>query len=131
MSPPLDEICALGERDDHGDTFGCATAVTPEGGVDAEIANDWGDDADVFRFVLPGSPTTDLWRVEVATSGALDVFGVLFDRHGERLAQADSGGSGGNLRLTRILSPGVYFVRIEGSLRAEGAYRLKLGVSAP
>jgi hypothetical protein len=126
------EICALGELDDYGDTFGCAAALRPQVTVQGEIGNGWGDDADVFRFVLSGSEATDLWRVEVVTSGDAEIVGTLFDRSGERLSQAVSDGSGGNLGLIRILRPGVYFVRVEGSQQAEGSsYRLKLEVSAP
>jgi hypothetical protein len=128
---PMAALCGTGEVDDHGDTFACATTLAPGRTVAGEVANDWGDDVDVFRFVLPGSPAVDLWRVELVTTGATETQGALFDRRGwSRLARS-GGGRGGNFRLVQVLRPGVYYVRVEGAQGAEGPYGLRLEVSAP
>jgi hypothetical protein len=123
-------LCGTGETDDHGDTFACASILVPGRQVTGEIGNGWGDDADVFRFVVPGSPGVDLWRAELITTGATAGAGVLFDHRGSRLAQGDAGADGG-FRLVEVLSPGVYYLRVEGGFRAEGPYGLGLEVSEP
>ena len=123
-------LCGTGETDDHGDTFACASILVPGRQVNGEIGNGWGDDADVFRFVVPGSPGVDLWRAELITTGATAGAGVLFDHRGSRLAQGDAGADGG-FRLVEVLSPGVYYLRVEGGFRAEGPYGLGLEVSEP
>ncbi len=122
-------ICGLGQQDDHGDTFGCATALQPQVAMLGEVANDWGDDADVFRFVLAGSKL-DLRQVDVSLAGETDGVATIFDRHGIRLGQQNFGDSEDS-RWTGFLQPGVYFVRVEGGSRPEGTYGLMLDVSVP
>lgn len=117
---PWPDLCRQGEGDDHGDTLTCATPLDPDRTVAAEIRNRWGDDADVFRLRL-----TELRTVEVATSGDADTFGSLYDRHGHRLATDDDGGAGRNFRIVKTLSPGLYYLRIEGPHAAEGCYLLE------
>ncbi len=118
------------ELDDHSDTFPCATPLSPGDEVTAELGNGWGDDHDVFRFVLGGSHGSDLWRVRLGTTGDTDTFGGLYDRSGQRLARDDDGGVGANFRIVRTLSPGLYFVRVEGRHRAEGPYALRVEAAA-
>ncbi len=121
----LDAMCRSGEVDDHGDTFACATAVDPGRAVAGEVRNDWGDDADVFAFLL-----TELETVEIATTGKTDTFGALYDFSGHRLGTDDDGGGRGNFRIARTLGPGWYFVRVAGSRRSEGGYRLRVNYTA-
>ncbi len=116
---PWPDLCRQGEGDDHGDTLTCATPLHPGRSVAAEIRNRWSDDEDVFRLRL-----TEMRTVEVATSGDTDTFGSLYDGHGHRLAAADDGGAGSNFRIVKTLSPGLYYLRIEGADAAEGYYLL-------
>ena len=118
------------EVDDHSDTFSCATPAKPGDELAGEIGGKgWEIDRDVFALVLDGSDSGDLWRVELATTGETDTFGGLYDRHGQRLAMADDGGVGANFRIVKTLSPGLFFVRVEGSGRAKGPYSLAIDAS--
>ncbi len=119
-----------GEVDDHSDRFPCATPLSPGEEAAGEIGGGWQGDRDVFAFVLGGAGGGDLWRVRLGTTGETDTFGGLYDRHGQRLARADDGGAGANFRIVKTLSPGLYFVRVEGRHRAEGPYSLEVETSA-
>ncbi len=127
LASRLDELCRSGEVDDHGDSFPCATLVSPGREAAGEIGNGWGDDGDVFLFIVAGSEPRTL---EIETAGDVDTFGILYDRAGQRLAASDDGGRGTNFRLVRTLTPGTYFVRVEGRDRAEGLYTLKIVATA-
>ena len=121
LRPALDEMCRAGEVDDHGDSFACATSLGRDGTAAGEIHNGWGDDEDVYRFRL-AAPST----VKIESGGSTDTVGELYDRYGNRLDRDDDGGEGGNFRLVRSLSPGVYFVRVAGRDADEGSYSLAL-----
>ncbi len=118
-----ESMCHLGEIDDHGDTAACATAILPGRSLTGEIGTGWGDDLDFFGFYLP-----ELATVRLETTGETDTFGGLYDRRGHRLAMDDDGGSDGNFRLVKTLTPGIYFVRVEGRDQAEGRYQINVGV---
>jgi len=126
----LHELCRWGELDDHGDSFPCATLLSPGQGMVGEIGNDRGDDSDVFRFVLGSPQETQLRTLVIETTGDLDTFGVLYDRSGQRLEKADGGGSGSNFRIVRTLGPGTYFVRVEGRDGVQGRYALRVEASS-
>ncbi len=125
----LDELCRRGEVDDHGDSFTCATLLSPGQDMVGEIRNGWGDDGDVFLFTLGSSHGTKLWTLKIETTGDLDTFGGLYDRSGQRLEKGDGGGGGDNFRIVRTLGPGTYFVRVEGRDGAEGLYALRVEAS--
>ncbi len=113
------EVCREYEEDDHGDTFLCATALTPGSTVTGELDNDWGDDEDLFSFDLSVQRT-----VQIRTGGDVDSLGVLYDRYGHRLAMDDDGGDGSGMRIVKTLGPGRYYLRIAGANAAEGLYTL-------
>ncbi len=121
FADPWDTLCRLADFDDHSDSLLCATATGLGRSLRAEIDNGWGDDHDVFAFEL-SAPRT----VRIETSGDTDTFGGLYDHLGQRLATADDGGNGDNFRLAKTLQPGLYFVRVEGSLGTRGAYQLTI-----
>lgn len=126
----LDELCRRGEADDHGDSFTCATFLVPGRRIMGEIGNGWGDDADVFRFVLGGAGATKLWTLEIESVGSTDTFGDLYDQSGTLLEKKDGGGNGDNFRIVRVLPSGVYYVRVEGSHGAQGLYGLGVHASS-
>jgi hypothetical protein len=110
-------------RDDFGDTFSCATSLVWGTELRGELANDWGDDSDVFRFEVPS-----LRPVEVAarlTEGNGELVAELYDRFGQRLELMV--GEGAGVRRVRTLVPGTYFLRLEGRDHAEGGYSLHIG----
>ena len=125
----LAALCQRGPIDDHGDSFTCATFLNAGRAVSGQIGNGWGDDSDVFTFVLGARRETDLWTVEIEAGGEIETFGILYDQHGHRLAKADGGESGGGFRIVDTLRPGTYFVRVEGGYGAKGTYSLKVGAS--
>ncbi len=118
---PWEELCRRHGMDDHGETPVCASRLVPGETVTAEIGNGWGDDADVFALVVSARRT-----FSIAASGGLDTFGGLYNRHGHRLAADDDGADGAGFRIVRTLTPGVYFVRVEGRGGAEGPYELRV-----
>ncbi len=116
LTKVLREICSLNRTDDVADVPTCATAVELGDEARAELGNDWWDDDDWFSFQV-----RELTTVAIESNGATYVAGSLYDRNGYRL-MTDDGGLEGNFRIVRTLSPGRYFVRVEGSGAAEGAY---------
>ncbi len=113
------KLCLLGEIDDHGDALGCATHLELGSPLHGEIDNEWADDDDTFAFFI-----REFQTIEIQTRGETDTAGALYNRYGHRLTVDDDGGEGGNFRIAKTLAPGLYFVRIQGRLRSEGAYRL-------
>lgn len=110
------KVCRTEVGDDHGDTLPCATGFALGRVMTSELSNDWGDDADVFRFRVDG-----LERIAIDAVGDAELVVSLYDRHGVRLGTAIDRGHG--LRLARTLVPGNYFVKLEG----RGAYALTVG----
>lgn len=128
-SSALDELCRLGEVDDHGDTRGCSTPVEigQTFSLSGELSNDWGDDEDYFTFFIDGElrPTLEI-RITAEESG---VVGELTDRRGYRLAGGGAG-EGAEVRMVKTLAgPAPYFVRVHGGAdRVAGRYRLAIRV---
>jgi len=119
----LSELCSRSQTDEHGDSLWCASPLGLGQEVKAEIGNEWGDDDDFFTFLL-----TDMETVRIESTGSTDTFGSLYDERGYRLQSDDDGGTGGNFRLVKTLTPGRYFVRVTGGDGAPGSYRLTVEV---
>jgi pre-peptidase len=112
------DVCHLGNVDDHGESFLCATPIAIDGSDSGEIDSSTANDVDVFTFTL-GSAAT----VTIESSGSTDVDGSLFDEQGTLItADADSG-SGANFLISRSLAAGRYYVRVEG---ADGVYGISV-----
>lgn len=116
MRPTLEGVCQQMRMDDHGDALGCATPIRLGQGIQAMIRSDLGHDQDFFTFRVE-----ELTTVRVEITGAGDTVGSLYDPHGYRLKVDDDGG---HVRIVKTLSPGRYFIRVEGYLGARDAYRL-------
>ncbi|MFN7963572.1 MAG: hypothetical protein U0002_20090 [Thermoanaerobaculia bacterium] len=116
-------LCADGESDDHGDNMLCAGPLSTSSSVSGQIDNTAGDDQDFFSFSLSSQET-----VVLASSGSLDSFGSLYDEAGRLLETDDNGGGSGHFRIERELTPGAYYVRVEGSGGAEGSYGLSMTI---
>jgi hypothetical protein len=112
------DACLLGEPDDHGDSFSCATEAALGGSKTGEIAS---SDFDVFAFEVESTTT-----VSLESSGSTDVSGALFDEDGALVAEDDDSGSGSNFLLSQSLSAGRYYVRVGSSNSAQGSYTLSL-----
>jgi hypothetical protein len=113
------DLCRLGPSpDDHGDSFACATAVQPGDQASGSITP---GDRDVFAFSLETGGT-----VEIQSDGGTDVAGRLYDETGTLLDSDDDSGPGLGFLISRTLPAGRYFVRVESSHGAAGAYTLSL-----
>ncbi len=111
--------CYLGDVNDHGDAFACATPLRLGETMGGELRSGFGDDVDTLTFVLSAQQT-----VRIESTGSADTVVALYDRHGHRLATDDDGGSDANFRLVRTLGAGRYFVRIAAGPAGEGSYRV-------
>lgn len=104
--------------DDHGDDPATATVVEANSTTGGNVQV--GGDNDVYR-VNVSEPGTLI----VQTTGALDTFGTLLDDGGSELTTNDDAGEGGNFRISRVVSPGTYYVRVRhSSPRETGVYEL-------
>lgn len=110
------EICRRMAADDYGDVMACASRLDPGTTVRADLGDGWGEDDDVFSFVLD-----ELRTVHLTTTGAATK-GFLLDRWGHRLG-ADESALDEGLRIVKTLAPGLYYVRLKGET---GAYELTL-----
>ena len=108
---------SVDDTDDHGNDRATATEV--EAGSDTEGVLDSGD-VDYFRIVVDAAGA-----LEAYTSGGIDTRGWLEDANGAELGTDDDGGAGTNFRISEDVSPGTYFIRVEGySTRVTGDYTL-------
>ncbi len=117
----LGHICQQNRTDDHSSAFRCATPLLLGTEVEAEIRDPWGNDRDLFTFAVE-----EMMRVRIETIGGSDTLGGLYDQNGYRLRVDDDGGDETNFRIVKTLSPGRYYVRVEGGYDTEGAYRLRV-----
>jgi hypothetical protein len=111
-----DELCALGEQDDHGDVPLCDTPVGSDRTVAGVLHNDAGDDEELFI------PLTAVITVEADSVLQL----VLRDRDGLAVAAAESEGRGAPLRLARALAVGCYLLEVESLNGDDAVYALTL-----
>lgn len=115
----LVDLCQLDSSpDDHGDSFACATEIELEDEPTGSIS---GGDRDVFAFSLAAGGT-----VEIQSDGAIDTSGRLYDAAGALVDSDDDGGPGTGFLMSATLPAGSYFVRVESSNSASGAYTLSL-----
>ncbi len=106
-----------GVSGDHGDNRNTATGVAAESDTEGDLT---AGDVDYFRVVVNAAGT-----LEAYTSGRTDTLGKLEDADGSELSENDDGGSGTNFRISEDVSPGTYFVRVEGfNSRTAGDYTL-------
>lgn len=115
----LVDLCQLGPSpDDHGDSFACATEVQTGGQPGGAIT---AGDRDVFAFSLEAGGT-----FEIQSDGGIDTAGRLYDETGALLGSDDDSGAGLGFLISHSLPAGRYFVRVESSHGAAGAYTLSL-----
>ena len=81
--------------------------------------------SDYFAFEL-----TDLTETVIFTSGGLDSRGALLDSEGHEIASNDDGGEGSNFRISTMLWPGQYYVRVSAWGSETGSYTLHAEGSA-
>ena len=123
--PRLNGLCRSsfdrGEGDDDSDGLLCASELEAGREVSGVIANDWGDDVDVFRFEVETlAPVELLARV---SDGIGELVAELYDHRGQRL-QVEVGDSS-TLRLVRTLGPGSFFLALSSQHGTEVAYSVQ------
>lgn len=79
------------------------------------------DDADWFSVTVPAAGGV----LQVKTTGGLDMLMELYDDRGNKLAEDDDSGENGNAMLTRLLQPGVYYLKLYEYEGKSGIYRLE------
>jgi hypothetical protein len=117
------DACHLGETDDHGGSFLCATpmnvdAQDPTRGEITVLSS--GSDYDMFTFALTSTTT-----VAIESSGDTDVAASLYDASGALLDWDDNSGTSPNFQIVRSLDAGQYYVRVQG-VNDTGAYELSV-----
>ncbi|HCN30671.1 MAG TPA: hypothetical protein DIT64_18460 [Verrucomicrobiales bacterium] len=106
--------------DDHGNNFYFATAAPVPGGIPGVINH--GADKDFFVITVAVKTT-----VTMKTTGFVDTYGTLYSSAGKVLKKADDTGRDLNFTLKRALTPGTYYLCVEGYDRhATGPYTLLL-----
>ena len=105
--------------DDYGNTRAAAQDITPNSATSGIVNS--GRDVDFFRIRL-----TSRGRLVLRTTGWTDTVGTLYNSTGSIVATNDDGcNNAQNFCLTRILSAGTYYVKVDGyRTTATGAYRL-------
>jgi hypothetical protein len=123
VSVTFTDVCHLGDLDDHGDSFLCATPLTVGGSsANGEIVySSTTADGDMFSFDLSSSGT-----VTIESTGSTDVIATLYDSDGDILATDDNGGSSPNFEIVESLAAGRYYVRVEGVSTADGDYSVSV-----
>jgi hypothetical protein len=124
VSVTFTDVCHLGDLDDHGDSFLCASALTVGGSsVSGQITySNSTADGDMFTFELSSSAT-----VTIESTGSTDVTATLYDADGDVLDSDDnSGTTSPNFKVIESLSAGRYYVRVEGVSTATGSYSVSV-----
>ncbi len=80
------------------------------------------DDIDYFRVSVRSAG-----RLVASTTGDTDTYGYIEDSSGNVLAVNDNGGAGSNFRVSAVVEPGTYYIRVVGAYTfSTGAYTLTL-----
>lgn len=123
VSVTFTDVCHLGDLDDHGDSFLCASSLTV-GGSSASGQITYVSstaDGDMFTFELSSSAT-----VTIVSTGSTDVTGTLYNADGDILDSDDNGGSSPNFQIVESLAAGRYYVRVEGAGTTTGSYSVSV-----
>lgn len=110
-------------RDDHGDSMATATVVLQNSITQGNIGTP--GDADFFRINVTAAGT-----LAVYTTGTTDTYGTLFDASGLQLESNDDAETA-NFRISRVVTPGTYYVRVAHSNLSggTGSYQLVCSLS--
>ena len=102
---------------------GGATSLTLGSSLAGRIATR--DEVDYFRVQVRGPGV-----LTVYTTGGLNTTGVLQNSASDSLATDDDGGSGDNFHIEHTVTPGTYFVKVEGVGSNTGDYTIHARVEA-
>ena len=102
---------------------GGATSLTLGSSLAGRIATR--DEVDYFRVDVRGPGV-----LTVYTTGGLNTTGALQNSASDSLATDDDGGSGDNFHIEHLVTPGTYFVKVEGVGSNTGDYTIHASVEA-
>ena len=108
---------------EYGNTIASATPVTSGTPVLGGIERS--NDQDYFSIQVSRADLADadFLMLTAATTGTTDTVGTLYNNEGTQLTTDDNSGEDMNFSVsTRVLSPGTYYIRVEGM--ATGRYAL-------
>ena len=104
---------------DDGDSPATAIPLAVGTSIEGELSV---GDSDYFRVTVR-SPGT----LVASTTGSTNTYGVIEDSSGNILNENDDGGEGGNFRVSAVVEPGTYYIRVRGfDASSTGAYTLTL-----
>lgn len=107
--------CQMGQPDDHGDSFSCATVIDPLSSTTSGSITT--TDHDVFTFSLTSTQT-----LELKSTGSTDVAAKLYDEDGALVASDSDSGLGSNFEFSPTLVAGRYYLRVESENSGTGSY---------
>ena len=113
-----DDPGGAGQGDDHGNSKQTATEIRLPSTTPGEIHP--GDDVDYFRLQVRSSGT-----LTVYTTGSTDTRGLLTGPSGFGDRRDDDSGSLFNFRIAAVVSPGIYYVRVNSYGSSSGAYTME------
>ncbi len=120
------DLCSRGEVDDHGDDPLCATPIAFDESLVGKLENGFGDDADLFSFVMAAPATVVLTLDSTASAGLR-----LLDHQGQPLGTWLHGGGASPLVIHRSLAAGRYFLASEQAAAAEARYQVTVSLATP
>ena len=104
--------------DDHGNSTANATLVAVNSSTAGNIET--AGDQDFFRIEIASAGI-----LMVETSGSTDTYGYLLASNGSPLAENDDDSVGSNFRISRAVTAGTYYVRVEHyDATSVGSYQL-------
>lgn len=108
----------------HGEGAVLSPARLSLDGSPQEGAIEPRENADYFRFEV-----AELTKAVIHTTGGLDTIGRVLNSEGREIVSDDDGGEGRNFRVTALLWPGEYFLRVNpwvssSGHRGTGSYNL-------
>ncbi len=109
--------------DDHGSTRSGATQINANSTTEGELSR---GDLDYFQVTINGSGTLTAY-----TTGGVDTAGFIEDSSGAILDSDDDSGANNNFRVSRSVSSGTYYIRVQGyEADYTGSYTLHVSSTA-
>ena len=124
LADPADPALPTGIGDDHGDILSEATEVSLGSSTAGSLSE---EDVDYFVIEISNQGT-----LLATTTGDTNTKGSILDSSGNVLASDSWSGEGSNFLVAVPVSPGTYYIRVEGRFSWEtGDYTLEVRDNSP
>ena len=111
--------------DDHGDEISSATPAAIDTPVTGNLEKSSDQDYFSIQVSRDDLSNADLLILTATTTGETDTVGTLYNSEGTQLDTDDNSGEDMNFSIsTRVISPGTYYIKVEGM--GTGAYSLSV-----